>query len=155
LIRSCHLLSTLWIAWSLRIFFLCHKRVACWLQNITRKKVCVCGLHSQYHGETLYKFRHTLPPAITASYRQPWQTRPSLYISDFSKLFSNIRETLTDISGYIFTDQFYYSPTLASELSKVGCHLTGTWKDVPLSLKKKKSENSAYRNNENILLLAW
>ena len=59
------------------------------------------------------------------------------------QLFHNIRQTWPDISGYhIFTDRFYTSPTLASELSKVRCHLTGTImnnrKDVPAVMKKPK-----------------
>jgi hypothetical protein len=48
---------------------------------------------------------------------------------------------LTDISGHhIFTDQFYYSPSLASELSKVMCHLTGNWKDVAAFTEKNTNE---------------
>jgi hypothetical protein len=59
------------------------------------------------------------------------------------QLFHNIRQTWPDISSYhIFTDRFYTSPTLASELSKVRCHLTGTVmnnrKDVPAVVKKPK-----------------
>jgi len=59
------------------------------------------------------------------------------------QLFHNIRQTWPDISGYhIFADRFYTSPTLASELSKVRCHLTGTImnnrKDVPAVMKKPK-----------------
>jgi hypothetical protein len=57
--------------------------------------------------------------------------------------FHNIRQTWLDISSYhIFTDHFYTSPTLASELSKVRCHLTRTVmnnrKDVPAVMKKPK-----------------
>lgn len=68
----------------------------------------------------------------------PDKPDPPCTFQIFLQLFSNIRETLTDISAYhIFTDQFYASPTLASELSLVGCHLTGTWKDVPAFINKK------------------
>ena len=46
-----------------------------------------------------------------------------------------------ETSGYhIFTDQFYASPTLSSELSMVRCHLTETWKDVPTFMEKNTYE---------------
>jgi hypothetical protein len=59
------------------------------------------------------------------------------------QLFHNMRETWPDITGYhCFTDQFYNSPTLVSDLSKVRCHLTGTVmnnrKDVVVLMKKLK-----------------
>jgi hypothetical protein len=42
-------------------------------------------------------------------------------------LFSNLKESCPNITGYhIFTDHFYTSPTLATELSALKCHLTGT-----------------------------
>jgi hypothetical protein len=91
----------------------------------------------------------------------PHQTRPSTSQIVF-QLFHNIIEAWPDVSGYhIFSDQFYINPTLASELSKVRCHLTVTVmnnrKAVPAVMKKpklRKSEKVPYRNNENILLLA-
>jgi len=57
------------------------------------------------------------------------------------QIFHNIRETWPDVTGYhTFTDQFYTSPTLVSDLSKVRCHLTGivmnNRKDVLVLMKK-------------------
>jgi len=57
------------------------------------------------------------------------------------QLFHNIRETWPDVTGYhTFTDQFYTSPTLVSDISKVRCHLTGivmnNRKDVLVLMKK-------------------
>jgi hypothetical protein len=45
----------------------------------------------------------------------------------FLQLFNSLRESWSDITGYhIFTDRFYTIPILATELSALKCHLTGT-----------------------------
>lgn len=64
---------------------------------------------------------------------------------------------------HIFTDRYYTSYTLAEELRKLKCHLTGTILTFNFNRKNlsnlKKNLNStrnliAYRKN-NILVLAW
>lgn len=78
------------------------------------------------------------------------------------ELYKNLQNSIPEAKGYhIFTDRFYTSPTLAEELLKVGCFLTGTImtnrKGLPATIKKPKlvvGQKIAYRRNK-CLVLGW
>lgn len=77
-------------------------------------------------------------------------------------LYKKLLDRVPDAKGYhMFTDRYYTSITLAEELRKMNCHLTGTIninrKGVPTQMKKPKltaNKTVAYRKN-NTTLLAW
>jgi hypothetical protein len=118
--------------------------------------------------ESVSMFWQNLPPAMSApssptmakspqraSSNQTFLLHPQLFFN-FS-IISDRHGLTSAVITFLLTDFIQ-----ASELSNVRCHLTGTVmtyrKDVPAVMKKpkqKKGEKATYRNNENILLLAW
>ncbi|XP_053975370.1 piggyBac transposable element-derived protein 4-like [Hylaeus volcanicus] len=77
-------------------------------------------------------------------------------------LYQKLLNQIPTAEGYhMYTDKDYTSISLAEELMKLKCHLTGTIKTnrkgVPISIKKPKFSNKntvAYRK-ENTMILAW
>jgi len=127
-----------------------YQLMSLWLVSKEKLLSYLTTQKNELNGESMSMFWQTLPPAMSApSFPIMLKSLESLikpdlpFTSQIVQLFHNIRQTWPDISSYhIFTDRFYTSPTLASELSKVRCHLTGTVtsnrKDVPAVMKKPK-----------------
>jgi hypothetical protein len=128
-----------------------YQLMSLWLVSKEKFLSSLTTQKNQLNGESVSMFWHTVTSHVCTFIPYHGKiTTDSLSKPDLPftsrivlQLSHNIRQTWPDISIYhIFTDRFYTSPTLASELSKVRCHLTGTVmnnrRDVPAVMKKPK-----------------
>ena len=98
------------------------------IHHLQLKKPTKLGIHIYVLADSAFSCVCTFIPyhgkITTECLIKPDLCSTSIIVLQF---FHNIIETLPDISGYhIFSGRLYTSPTLASELSKVRCHLTVT-----------------------------
>ncbi|KAL2737613.1 piggyBac transposable element-derived protein 4-like [Vespula squamosa] len=90
--------------------------------------------------------------------------RPNLLVSTRIRLYlyTMLLKKIPNAQGHhMFTDRYYTNYTLAEELRKLKCHLTGTIltnkKNLPQLIKKSKFCNKstiAYQKS-NTLVIAW
>lgn len=77
-------------------------------------------------------------------------------------LYQKLLDKIPEAQGYhMFTDRYYTSITLAEELMKLKCHLTGTFKanrkGIPTFMKKPKftDKKTFVSKKGKIMFLAW